>query len=205
MATIRVNPTRMELLRLKKRTVLAQKGYKLLKEKRDGLMREFLTLIRAVRKERAAVDRELQQALFFFTMAQGAMHPQAVQLVSQLQLQRVATTGADKNVMGVRIPDFKAEITTSEEALPIWQTAPELDLALEAFRRVLPKLLNLAAKEKAALLLAQEIETTRRRVNALEHVLLPALQKSSRYIRMKLEEQGRAAVVATMKVKESQS
>jgi len=203
MATQRVNSTRMELLRLKKRTMLAKKGHKLLKEKRDGLMREFLALIREVKILRTKVDDQLSETLRHFIMAQAAMDPQAIRLILMLKLQQVSVTGTERNVMGVRIPEFIVSIKEAADSYPWWETSPELDVALARFKHVLPQLLQLAAKEKAAELLAQEIETTRRRVNALEHVLIPQLDTTTKYIRMRLEEQGRAAVVTIMKVKQS--
>lgn len=203
MAQQRVNPTRMELLRLKKRTTLAQRGHKLLKEKRDGLMQEFLLLIREVKELRAQVDNQLGEALRHFILAQAAMDPQAVRLLSLLKLHHVSATVNEKNVMGVVIPTFNVQHEEAQDTYSWWETSPELDVALARFQAVLPLLLKLAAKEKAAELLAQEIEKTRRRVNALEHVLIPQLATTTKYIRMKLEEQGRAAVVTTMKVKQS--
>lgn len=199
----RVNPTRMELLKLKKRAVLAEKGHKLLKEKRDGLMREFLALIREVKEKRVVVDDQLGIALRHFMMAQAAMDPQAVRLVSKLKLQEIIVLGVIRNVMGVRIPEFTVTQKESGAQYPWWETSPELDVALEVFQSVLPLLLDLATKEKSAQLLAQEIEKTRRRVNALEHVLIPQLRSTAKFIRMKLEEQARAAIVTTMKVKQS--
>jgi V/A-type H+-transporting ATPase subunit D len=193
----------MELLRLKKRTTLAKKGHKLLKEKRDGLMQEFLALIREVKQLRSEVDKELSEALNKFTMAGAVMEPQAVRMIQNLKLYSVSATGIDKNVMGVHIPEFDIRQEESDDKYPWWATSPELDSALVYFRDVLPRLMELAAKEKAADLLAQEIEKTRRRVNALEYVLIPQLQTTSKYIQMKLEEQGRAAIVTTMKVKQS--
>ncbi|MFH1354299.1 MAG: V-type ATP synthase subunit D [bacterium] len=203
MPNLRVNPTRMELLRLKKRAVLAQKGHKLLKEKRDGLMQEFLELVREVKELRENVDEKLANALHRFTLAQAAMDPQAVRMVSLLELQKVTAAVAEKNVMGVKIPDFETTYEESNEKYINWETSPELDIAMYDFREVLPLLLKLAAKEKAAELMAQEIEKTRRRVNALEHVLIPQQKQTIKYISMKLEEQGRAAIITTMKVKES--
>lgn len=193
----------MELLRLKKRAVLAQKGHKLLKEKRDGLMQEFLELMKEVRSLRDKVDERLAGALRHFTLAQAAMDPQAVRLVSLLKLQKVSAAVVEKNVMGVRIPDFETAYEEGEEKYINWETSPELDIAMHDFRKVLPLLMELAAKEKAAELMAQEIEKTRRRVNALEHVLIPQQKQTIKYIGMKLEEQGRAAIITTMKVKEA--
>lgn len=193
----------MELLRLKKRATLAEKGHKLLKEKRDGLMREFLELVREVRDLRDKVDEKLAGALRHFTLAQAAMDPQAVRLVSLLKLQKVSVFVAEKNVMGVKVPDFETAYDELDEKYINWETSPELDIAMHDFREVLPLLLELASKEKAAELMAQEIEKTRRRVNALEHVLIPQQKQTIKYIGMKLEEQGRAAIITTMKIKEA--
>lgn len=203
MAHKRVNPTRMELLRLKKRMALAVKGHKLLKEKRDGLMREFLALVREVKALRTEVDEKLSIAQRYFGKAEAVMEKQMKGILSHLELQKVTARGVERNVMGVIIPDFEVSQEESESRYPWWETSPQLDIALEKFREVLPKLLELTAKEKAAELLAQEIEKTRRRVNALEHVLIPELAQTTKFIRMKLEEQGRAAIITTMKVKES--
>ena len=202
MAGIRINPTRMELLRLKKRTVLAEKGHKLLKEKRDGLMQEFLKIVKEVKELRNKVDEQLAEALRHFSLAQAAMDPQAVRLMSLFKLQKVSATVEEKNVMGVKIPDFETTYEETGEKYANWETSPELDVAIGNFKEVLPQLLELASKEKAAELMAQEIEKTRRRVNTLEHVLIPQQKQTIKYIGMKLEEQGRAAIVTTMKVKE---
>ncbi len=203
MAGFRVNPTRMEMLRLKKRMVLAEKGHKLLKEKRDGLMQEFLKIVREVRQLRGEIDDKLSVALRHFTLAQAAMADQATRMLSLLKLQKVSAQVSQKNVMGVSIPDFKTYLEDGDDDYYWWETSPSLDVAMRHFREVLPLLLKLAEKEKAAELMAQEIEKTRRRVNALEYVLIPQLKNNIRYIDMKLEEQGRAAIITTMKVKET--
>lgn len=187
---------------MKKRTVLAEKGHKLLKEKRDGLMREFLKIVKEVKDLRNKVDEQLAEALRHFSLAQAAMDPQAVRLMSLFELQKVSATVEEKNVMGVKIPDFETTYEETGERYANWETSPELDVAMRNFKEVLPQLLELASKEKAAELMAQEIEKTRRRVNALEHVLIPQQKQTIKYIGMKLEEQGRAAIVITMKVKE---
>lgn len=201
MADIRVNPNRMELLRLKKRAALATKGHKLLKEKRDGLMQEFLKLINDVKRLRAEVDRELADAMRAFVLAEASMVPQAVQMLKHLNVQSVSVSKEIKNVMGVHIPEFEVSVKDTGQGFGEWETASELDTGMELFRKVLPKLMKLAAIEKSAELLAQEIEKTRRRVNALEYVLIPQLKETIRYIRMKLEEQERAAILTSMVVK----
>jgi V/A-type H+-transporting ATPase subunit D len=193
----------MEMLRLKKRMVLAEKGHKLLKEKRDGLMQEFLKIVKEVRQLRDDIDDRLSVALRHFTLAQASMNDQANRMLSLFNLQKVSAEVSEKNVMGVRIPDFKTHLEEGDDQYYWWETSPGLDVAMRHFKEVLPLLLKLAEKEKAAELLAQVIEKTRRRVNALEYVLIPQLKTNIRYIGMKLEEQGRAAIITTMKVKET--
>ena len=199
----RINPTRMELLRLKKRTALAKKGHKLLKDKRDGLMREFLAIIREAQDLRGQVDSLLAQAMQHFVLAGASMVPQALSLLEGLKLYEVSVGVNEHNVMGVRIPEFDISLKESGEQYGIWETSPELDIAMHSFKELLPLLLKLAAIEKSAELMAQEIEKTRRRVNALEYVLLPQLKESTKYIRMKLDEQERAGIITTMRVKQS--
>lgn len=201
MAEIRVNPTRMELLRLKKRTALAQKGHKLLKEKRDGLMQEFLKIIRRAQELRREVDKQLGEAQTHFVMAEAVMTPQMVHLLKFIQPYQTSLEVKIRNVMGVEIPDFTVQLTKTADQYSAWETSPELDKGMAAFQEALSKLLELTAIEKSAQLLAQEIEKTRRRVNALEYVLLPQLARTTRYIRMKLDEQERAAITTTMAVK----
>lgn len=197
----RVNPTRMELLRLKKREKLASKGHKLLKDKRDGLMQEFLKIIREAKELRGRVDVLLAQSMQHFVLAQGSMLPDAVEMLKNLELYTVKVNVEEKNVMGVRIPEFEVQLKESGEQYSVWETSAELDIAMKSFQEMLPLLLQLATIEKSAELLAQEIETTRRRVNALEYVLIPQLKTTIKYIRMKLDEQERATIVTTMALK----
>ncbi|MEX0649863.1 MAG: V-type ATP synthase subunit D, partial [Candidatus Andersenbacteria bacterium] len=157
----RVNPTRMELLRLKKRSKLAQKGHKLLKDKRDGLMQEFLKIIRQAKELRGRVDLLLAQSMQHFVLAQGSMLPQAVEMLKNLELYNVSLSVEEKNVMGVRIPQFDVNLQESGEQYSVWETSAELDIAMKSFKELLPLLLQLATIEKSAELLAQEIETTR--------------------------------------------
>lgn len=201
MAAPTIKPTRMELLRLKKRTRLAQKGHKLLKDKRDGLMRSFLQIMQQARELRQEADSLLAEAMRHFILAEGSMLPASTQLLQALQLYQIAVTHEQKNIMGVRIPEFGIKLTRSQETYPVWETSRELDIAMRLFRQALPLLLDLAAVEKSAELLAQEIEKTRRRVNALEHVLIPQLKRSTKYIRMRLDEQERAAIITSIALK----
>ena len=199
----RVNPTRMELLRLKKRSALAKKGHKLLKDKRDGLMQEFMKIIRQARELRTQVDEQLSEAMRHFVLAQGSMVPDAIELVRKVTPYSIDIAVEEKNVMGVRIPQFAIDLKQTGETYSNWETSPELDAALKIFKELLPHLLELASIEKAAELLAQEIESTRRRVNALEYVLIPQLAQTIKYIRMKLDEQERAAIITSMVLKDA--
>lgn len=191
----------MELLRLKKRAALATKGHKLLKDKRDGLMQEFLKIIREAKSLRERTDSLLAQAMQHFVLAQGSMLPEAIELLKSLQPYEVSLSVAEKNVMGVRIPEFDINFRESGQKYSVWETSAELDIAMKSFQELLPLLLQLATIEKSAELLAQEIETTRRRVNALEYVLIPQLKSTIKYIRMKLDEQERAAIITSMVLK----
>ncbi len=196
-----INPTRMELLRIKKRTQLANKGHKLLKDKRDGLMREFLKIVREAKSLRAQIDELLFASLRHFVVAQASMLPEAVDIVRQMQPYSISLEVSKKAIMGVTAPKFTVSLTAKDEQIGVWETSRELDIAMESFQTLLPLLLQLATIEKTAELLAKEIEVTRRRVNALEYVLLPQLLSSTKYIRMKLDEQERAAIMTVMAVK----
>lgn len=198
---MQVNPTRMELLRTKKRTQLAKKGHKLLKDKRDGLMREFLSIVREAKSLRAQVDELLFASLKHFVVAQASMLPEAVAIVRALKPYEISLAVSEEIVMGVKVPRFTASLATKDEQPGVWETSRELDIALVSFQKLLPLLLQLATIEKKAELLAKEIEITRRRVNALEYVLLPQLKGVIKYIRMKLDEQERAAIMTVMAVK----
>ncbi len=196
-----VNPTRMELLRTKKRTQLAKKGHKLLKDKRDGLMQEFLKIIREAKELRKEVDRLLSESLRHFVLAQASQLPEATAIIRQLQPYSISLSVDQKTKMGVTTPEFTVSLSSKEEEIGVWETSRELDVALSSFQKLLPLLLKLATIEKTAELLAREIEVTRRRVNALEYVLLPQLASTTKYIRMKLDEQERAAIMTVMAVK----
>ena len=196
-----INPTRMELLRTKKRTQLAKKGHKLLKDKRDGLMQEFLKIIREAKELRSQVDTLLAQSLQHFILAQASQLPEATAIVRQLQPYSVSLLVDRKTMMGVTTPQFTVSLESKGEEIGVWETSRELDVALASFQKLLPLLLQLVTIEKTAELLAKEIEITRRRVNALEYVLLPQLASTTKYIRMKLDEQERAAIMTVMAVK----
>ena len=202
MAVMNVNPTRMELTRLKKRLVTAVRGHKLLKDKRDELMRRFLDLIR----ENKALREQVEAGIRDFVLASAVMQKEALDAALLTPKQEVGLEVSSRNVMSVDIPVFHTAPRTEEkgDSYPYGFafTSFELDGAVEELAGLLPVMLRLAECEKATQLLAAEIEKTRRRVNALEHVMIPRLQETIRYITMKLEENDRSSRTRLMKVKD---
>ena len=206
MPNVTVNPTRMELTRLKGKLRTAQRGHKLLKDKRDELMKQFLDTVREVRSLRAEVEAELMQVHGSFTVASALMSAQALEQALMYPKQSVELTMTFRNVMSVNVPvyDFQTKTKSESDIYPYGfaATSGELDAAVEALGHVFRKMLKLAQIEKSAQLMAEEIEKTRRRVNALEYVKIPEMQESIKYITMKLEENERANTIRLMKVKD---
>ena len=206
MATTTVSPTRMELTRLKTRLRTAIRGHKLLKDKRDELMRQFLEIVRRNRELRIRVDEGLSKANRSLAVASAIMSPEILEQSLLYPRQRVEFDMGFKNVMSVNVPvyNFHTELDDSSTIYPYGfaQTSGELDDALSALSDVFRDMLELAQIEKTMQLLADEIERTRRRVNALEYVMIPEMQTSIKYITMKLEENDRSTKVRLMKVKD---
>ena len=206
MAVMNVNPTRMELTRLKKQLNTALKGHKLLKDKRDELMRQFLDTVRETKELRERVESALEGINADFLTASSVMSKQALDTALLYPKQEVYLEQSTRNIMSVDIPVYNAKTRTSEES-DIYSygfafTSFELDDAVEGLSKLLPDMLLLAEKEKAVKLMADEIEKTRRRVNALEHVLIPRYQETIHFISMKLEENERSSRARLMKVKD---
>lgn len=202
MALLNVNPTRMELLKLKKRIVMARRGHKLLKEKRDGLMREFMKIIKEAKSLRAHTEEILGKSFANFMMAASIMRPEAIESALMVNSSEIKLSAETKNVMSVNIPEFQFEITSKPSGYGFFGTSGEMDVALDKFKKSLNDLIRLSTIEKSAALLAVEIERTRRRVNALEYVLIPDLEETMKYIYMKLTEQERSGITTLMVVKE---
>ena len=206
MANITVSPTRMELTRLKGKLRTAQRGHKLLKDKRDELMKQFLETVREVRALRAEVEEELMRVHGAFTVASALMSSEAMEQALLYPKQSVVLTQTTQNIMSVNVPvyDFQTQTRSDSDIYPYGfaATSGELDTAVDALGKVFRKLLKLAEIEKSAQLMAEEIEKTRRRVNALEYVMIPDFQQKIRYISMKLEENERGNITRLMKVKE---
>lgn len=206
MATANVNPTRMELTRLKKRLVTARRGHKLLKDKRDELMRQFLEAVRENKRIRREVEAKLETANQHMSAARSLMSNEAIAVAMMYHKQSMTLDVSDKNVMSVKVPVFKPQFKTADEGdiYPYgYATTPiDLDDAILALSDILPDIIALAEIEKKCQLMASEIEKTRRRVNALEHVMIPDYEEKIRYITMKLDESERSATTRLMKVKD---
>lgn len=205
MALMHVNPTRMELSRLKKRLHVAVRGHKLLKDKRDEMMRRFIDLIRRNKDLREKVEAELTRALGDFVLARAVMSGKMLEQAIMVPTRRVELSLSKRNVMSVDVPVIGFEVkneTSSSYPYGFASTSAELDNAIITLGEVLPHLLELAEVEKAAQMLADEIEKTRRRVNALEYVMIPQLEETIGYITMKLDENDRSSRTRLMKVKD---
>ena len=206
MANVVVNPTRMELTRLKKKLVTASRGHKLLKDKRDELMRQFLDMARENMELRKKVEAGIKAANTNFVIAKVGMNEQTLSTALMAPKQEVRIALSYRNVMSVDIPvyDYK---TKSADTNDIYSygfafTSGELDDAVRSLSDILPDMLRLAEVEKSCQMLAAEIEKTRRRVNALEHVIIPETREGIKYISMKLDENERSTQVRLMKVKD---
>lgn len=206
MANVVVNPTRMELTRLKKKLVTASRGHKLLKDKRDELMRQFLDMARENMELRKKVEAGIIAANTGFVIAKSGMNEQTLSTALMAPKQEVRIALGDRNVMSVDIPvyDYKTKSANSNDiySYGFAFTSGELDDAVKSLSDILPDMLRLAEVEKSCQMLAAEIEKTRRRVNALEHVIIPETREGIKYISMKLDENERSTQVRLMKVKD---
>ena len=206
MAVMNVNPTRMELSRLKKQLSTATRGHKLLKDKRDELMRQFLDMIRETKALRERVEREQARVNADFVLASSVMSKEALDTALLAPKQEVYLEQSTRNVMSVDIPVYKLKTRTSEKSdifsYGFASTSFELDDAVSGLSELFPLMIELAEKEKSVKLMADEIEKTRRRVNALEHVLIPRYKETIHFISMKLEENERSSRARLMKVKD---
>jgi len=195
----------MEMTRLKKKLRTSIKGHKLLKDKRDDLMKKFLALIRENKELREVVEEKIMGVYEGFVIAGAVMSPEALDEAMMMPKQSVSLDVGNANMMSVNVPVFT--FNTSGNPSDIYSygfvgTSGELDNSVAALSDVLPYMLKLAQMEKSAQLLAEEIEKTRRTVNALEHVRIPDLKETIKYIKMKLEENERGNTTRLMKIKD---
>ena len=206
MASAQVNPTRMELSRQKKKLVTATRGHKLLKDKRDELMRQFLELVRENKALREKVEAGIAEANRNFVLAKAGVSDATLNAALLAPKQEVYLEAGTRNVMSVNIPVFEAKTRTPDEGdiYPYGYafTSSDLDGAVKSLSDLLPDLLRLAEIEKSCQLMAIEIEKTRRRVNALEHVMIPDAQQKIKFITMKLDEAERSTQIRLMKIKD---
>ena len=206
MASTQIIPTRQELNRLKKKLATAVRGHKLLKDKRDELMRQFLDLVRENMELRLKVEEGIKAANANFVIAKSTMSEQEMHTALMVPKQEVSIEASVKNVMSVEIPAFEFKTRTADEndiySYGFAYTSSDLDGAVKSLADVFPDMLHLAEVEKACSLMAKEIENTRRRVNALEHVTIPETQENIKYITMKLDENERSSQIRLMKVKD---
>ena len=202
MSRLNVNPTRMELRRLKDRLKTAERGHKLLKDKSDEMVRQFLALIKENKRLREEIEGEIADALRAFALSSAAPLD-VVQAIALPTLTAKITTGT-KNVMGVDVP-YMQTTRVGDVVLPyaLCSAPAELDDAVLKLTALADKLLHLAEVEKTCNMLADEIEKNRRRVNALEYVMIPQFKETIKYILMKLDENERASIVRLMKVQNS--
>ncbi len=201
MAIKNVTATRMTLLGLKKQAVSAKRGHKLLKDKQDGLMQEFLAIVRKAKELRQTVENAIVEANASFLEAQALLPKSYLDNALSVPIQTLSLEVQTKNVMSVRIPVFSLEAEKNGVGYGFFQTRAELDIAIKKFSHVFEILIQLAEIEKSAENLSVEIEQTRRRVNALEHRLIPDIQDTLKFITMKLGEAERSVTVQTMAIK----
>ena len=206
MAIKQVNPTRMELTRLKKKLATATKGHKLLKDKRDELMRQFLDMVKLNKQLREKVEKAITEANKNFVLASASMSQEALNASMIAPKQEVLLSVGSRNIMSVNVPEYKLNYRTPEQSdifcYGLAFTSCDLDDAVSSLSEILPDMLKLAEIEKSCQLMADEIEKTRRRVNALEHVMIPETNRNIKYISMKLDENERATQTRLMKIKD---
>ena len=193
MALLKVNPTRMQMTGLKQRLATSERGHKLLKDKQDELMRQFIELIRKNKALREEVEKELSESFRDFLLASAMMSPAFMEQAVSYPSQKIEVDITQRNVMSVMVPEMQFHRAEGEQKLPYGfvQTSAELDDAIERLQAVLDRMLELA-----------QLEKTRRRVNALEYRTIPDLTETIKWIRMKLDENERANITRLMKVKE---
>ena len=200
-----VNPTRMELTKQKKKLVSATRGHKLLKDKRDELVRQFMDLIKENMELRLKVEKELKAANMEFAVARAGMSDEILNTALMASKKTLEIKQEFDNVMSVEIPKFRTNDNISGNDIYSYGyafTAGDLDDAVYSLSTVFSDMLRLAQVEKSCQLMAAEIEKTRRRVNALEHVIIPESRKNIKYITMKLDENERSTQIRLMKVKD---
>ena len=203
MARLNVNPTRMEMKKLKARLDTAKRGHKLLKDKSDEMIRRFSVIIKEDKALREEVEKELAETLKQFSVARSVTSSYQAEAAFALPSVSIRAECSTQSVMGVEVPAVSVSDNRRTEELPYAyaEVTSEADYSVERASQLIPKMLRLAEVEKTVRMLANEIERNKRRVNALEYVMIPQLEETIKYIKSKLDENERAAVIRLMKVK----
>lgn len=203
MAKMNVNPTRMELRRLKTRLKTATRGHKLLKDKSDEMIRQFMVYVRENKRHREEIEAELSIALKGFTLARAVSSNAVIEEAVMMPATKAEISLSSDNVMSVEVPSISVVEHEGQDKYPYSfdTVTSELDASIGTLSTLLVKLVKLAEVEKTCNMLADEIEKNRRRVNALEYVMIPQIEETIKYINMKLDENERASTIRLMKVK----
>ncbi len=200
-----VSPTRMELLRLRRREKLAEKGHDLLREKRDALIAEFLDVVSEVRGARKEVEVKLKEAFDFLIVAQAGLGVEQVRQLSLMTSQEIPLDFSSRSIMGVHVPILELENElarkVTERGYGFMDSSAAVDRSAKSFEEALEKIIKLAELEEAVRNLAGEVEKTKRRVNALEYIMIPGLKATRKYIQMRLEEMERENFIRLKKIK----
>ena len=199
---LKVNPNRMELIRIKKRLIVAKRGYKLLKDKRDALIQVFVRLAKESNMVREELEEKLLKCYAIFSNTSSLMSKLALEETLMLPKAKGGAEVSFKNIMSVNVPQYKLKCEGRYYSYGLVDTTAELDSALKKYNEILPLMLRVAELDKSITLLANEIEKTRRRVNALEYVIIPDLEETIKFITMKLDEMARSTNSAIMRIKE---
>ena len=198
----RVNATRMELLRLRRRTTLARKGHKLLKDKLDGLIQRILKIVKDHRRLSRKLEKELIDVFQKLVLSSAQTGPETLYAATLLPACKTSVDISLQNIMGVKIPKYELKVEGEPISYGLAETSAELDQALIHFKEILRDLVKLAEYNKAILVIASQIIEIKRRVNALKYILIPELETAVRYIRMKLSEMERSNIVSLLKIKD---
>lgn len=197
-----ISVTKMELFKLRRRLSTAVRGHKLLKDKNKGLMREFLSFVKAYKEVRQKVDRDLPDCMRMFVLARVVSSSQSVSEALEQSKGALGIKVSRRSILSIKVPVFEVSVN-EKSTYSLINTPVELDGAIVRLKELFPDIIRSAELEQSIRFLAQEIEKTRRRVNALEYVLIPQLQNSIRYIKVKLDEAERSTMSRIMKVKEA--
>jgi len=197
---LQVNPTRMELLHLRRRLALAIRGHRLLSEKRDEISRQLMEIAKEIRPLRESVEKELLETCRRFMLARATMEPEDIKAALEVSTKKISLIFNLVTVMNVKVPQLAKEMSGEIICYGFATTSGELDVALLALEKAFDHLIELAEKEKQARLLAVELQMTRRRVNVLEHVVIPEMQETIKFIFDKLAEAERDNTSRLMKI-----